>query len=377
MRCSILITTAFAPNSTRAAGAGRPAVLLALHSFTPVYHGVERPWHAGLLYGRDTRLGRVLLELLRAEPGLNVGDNEPYAVSDRTDYAIPVHGERRGIPHAGLEIRQDLIADADGQAAWAARLAPLLRDCACETAVALTGGRAMQIRVGYELIYQLPQPTPMIVMLSVHYTRASDVIEPDHLTTSPRVPVRGYRDSFGNWCSRIVAPPGRFRLAASGLVNDSGLPDPVVPQAQQHAVDDLPEETLLFLLGSRYCETDRLMATAWDLFGNGPSGWGRVQAVCDFVHRHISFGYEHADFTKTAWQVFNDRQGVCRDFAHLAIALCRCLNIPARYCTGYLGDIGMPPPWGCRTSPPGSKPISAATGTPSTRATTFRASAAC
>jgi predicted N-formylglutamate amidohydrolase len=104
----------------------RPAVLLALHSFTPAYHGVERPWHAGLLYGRDSRLGRVLLELLRAEPGLNIGDNEPYAVSDRTDYAIPVHGERRGVPNAGLEIRQDLITDADGQAAWAARLAPLL-----------------------------------------------------------------------------------------------------------------------------------------------------------------------------------------------------------------------------------------------------------
>ena len=203
----------------------------------------------------------------------------------------------------------------------------------------------MQIRVGYELTYQLPQATPMIAMLAVHYTRASDVIEPDHLTTSPQVPVRGYRDSFGNWCSRIVAPPGRFRLAASALVNDSGLPDAVVPQAIQHAVEDLPEEALIFLLGSRYCETDRLMATAWDLFGTGPSGWGRVQAVCDFVHRHISFGYEHADVAKTAWQAFNDRRGVCRDFTHLAVALCRCLNIPARYCTGYLGDIGMPPPY--------------------------------
>jgi len=204
----------------------------------------------------------------------------------------------------------------------------------------------VQIRVGYELIYQLPQPTPMIVTLSVHYTRASDVIEPDHLTTSPPVPVHGYRDSFGNWCSRVLAPRGRFRLAASALVNDSGLPDTVAPQAGQQAVEDLPQETLLFLLGSRYCETDRLVKTAWDLFGKGPSGWGRVQAVCDFVHRHIRFGYEHADFTKTAWQAFNDRQGVCRDFAHLAIALCRCLNIPARYCSGYLGEIGMPPPYG-------------------------------
>ena len=203
----------------------------------------------------------------------------------------------------------------------------------------------MRIRVGYELVYQLPQPTPMIVMLSVHYTRASDVIEPDHLTTSPQVPVRSYRDSFGNWCSRVLAPAGRFRLAANGLLNDNGLPDSVVPQAGQHPVEDLPEEALIFLLGSRYCETDRLMAIAWELFGKGPTGWERVQAVCDFVHRHLTFGYEHADFTRTAWQSLNDRRGVCRDFAHLAVTLCRCLNIPARYCTGYLSDIGEPPPY--------------------------------
>jgi transglutaminase-like putative cysteine protease len=204
----------------------------------------------------------------------------------------------------------------------------------------------MQIRVGYELIYQCPQRTPMILTLNIHYTRASDIIQPDHLTTSPVVPIRGYRDSFGNWCSRIVAPQGRIRLAAFGLLNDSGLPEAIVPHAQQHAVQDLPEETLLFLLGSRYCETDRLTEFAWRQFGKAPLGWARVQTVCDFVNQHISFGYEHASPTKTAWQVFNDGKGVCRDYAHLAVALCRCLNIPARYCTGYLGDIGMPPPYG-------------------------------
>ncbi|MBI3375864.1 MAG: transglutaminase family protein [Betaproteobacteria bacterium] len=204
----------------------------------------------------------------------------------------------------------------------------------------------MQIRFGYEMRYTLPQPTPMILMLNVHYSRAPDMVRPDYLTTSPSIRVRGYRDSFGNWCSRIVAPQGRFRLAGFGLVNDSGLPEPAVPQAQQHAVDDLPEETLLFLLGSRYCETDRLGEAAWDLFANTAPGWARVEAVCDFVHGNVSFGYEHADRTKTAWQVFNDGGGVCRDYAHLAITLCRCLNIPARYCTGYLGDMGTPPPWG-------------------------------
>jgi transglutaminase-like putative cysteine protease len=202
----------------------------------------------------------------------------------------------------------------------------------------------MKIRVGYELTYDFPQPTPMILVLGVHFTRASDVIVPDHLHISPSVPNVPYRDGFGNWCSRIVAPAGRVRLWADGMVFDSGQPDASAPQAAQHAVEDLPAETLVFLLGSRYCETDRLTEAAWQLFGTAPLGWGRVQAICDFVHRHIVFGYEHARPTKTAWEAFNERAGVCRDYAHLAIAFCRALNIPARYCTGYLGDIGVPPP---------------------------------
>jgi transglutaminase-like putative cysteine protease len=127
-------------------------------------------------------------------------------------------------------------------------------------------------------------------------------------------------------------------------VNDTGEPDVVAVAAQQHPVEDLPEETLVFLLGSRYCETDLLSEVAWDLFGKAPTGWGRVQAICNFVQQHISFGYEHARATKTAKEAFNERVGVCRDYTHLAIAFCRCLNIPARYCTGYLSDIGVPPP---------------------------------
>ena len=180
----------------------------------------------------------------------------------------------------------------------------------------------MKIRVGYELIYDFPQPTPMIVVLGAHFTRASDMIVPDLLMTSPSVPIFPYRDGFGNWCSRIVAPAGRMRL---------------------HAVEDLPDDTLVFLLGSRYCETDCLTEQAWKLFAGVAPGWARVQAICDFVHNHITFGHEYARPTKTALEAFNEGNGVCRDYAHLAIAFCRCMNIPARYCTGYLGDIGVPP----------------------------------
>jgi transglutaminase-like putative cysteine protease len=201
----------------------------------------------------------------------------------------------------------------------------------------------MQIRVGYELIYDFPQPTPMMLMLNIHYTRASDLVIADHVVLDPSIPIRAYRDGFGNWCSRIVAPKCELRLSTNALINDTGVPDAVVPSAQQHAVQDLPEDCLMFLLGSRYCETDRLSELAWSLFSKGPTGWGRVQAICDFVHQHIAFGYEHARPTKTAWEAYNERNGVCRDYAHLAITLCRCMNIPARYCTGYLGDIGIPP----------------------------------
>ncbi len=204
----------------------------------------------------------------------------------------------------------------------------------------------MQIRVGFEMIYDCPQPTPMILNLHVHSTRVSDLIGRDDILFSPSIPVAAYRDSFGNWCSRITAPRGTLRMTADVLVRDSGEPDVVDPLAQQIAVPDLPEETLLYLLGSRYCETDRLSDTAWSLFGHGPTGWGRVQAICDFVHNHIQFGYEHSRRTRTALEAYHDKTGVCRDYAHLAVAFCRCMNIPARYCTGYLGDIGMPPPYG-------------------------------
>lgn len=201
----------------------------------------------------------------------------------------------------------------------------------------------MRIRIGYELVYRCPQATPMILTLNVHYTRVSDLVVPDHVVTDPATPITAYRDGFGNWCSRIVAPPGDVRISTDALIEDSGLPDPTDRTAPQHAVEELPAETLVFLLGSRYCETDRLTPVAWERFGNTPPGWPRVRAICDFVHRHLAFGYEHARATRTALEAFEEGRGVCRDYTHLAIALCRCMNIPARYCTGYLGDIGVPP----------------------------------
>jgi transglutaminase-like putative cysteine protease len=201
----------------------------------------------------------------------------------------------------------------------------------------------MRIRVGFDLVYDCPQPTPMMVMLRIHPSRDADVTTPDLLRTDPAVPIETYVDSFGNRCGRLLAPAGKIRFSTDAIVLDSGLTEPVVPDAAEIPVPALPEDSLVFLLGSRYCQTDLMSETAWKLFGTGPTGWAKVQAICDFVHEHVRFGYDHARSTKSAWDVYEERTGVCRDFAHLAITLCRCMNIPARYCTGYLGDIGLPP----------------------------------
>ena len=206
----------------------------------------------------------------------------------------------------------------------------------------------MKLRVGYELQYAFPQPTPAILMLNIHFTRAADLAAPDHIIVSPPVPISGYRDGFGNWCCRIVAPQGKVSISTNAVVTDTGKPDAVVPHAAQVPVEDLPEEALVFLLASRFCDSDQLLDLAWKLFGGAKPGWGRVQAICDFVHKHIEFGYSHASVTRTASDAYAEKRGVCRDYAHLAVAFCRALNIPARYCTGYLGDVGTPPPY-----PPG------------------------
>jgi transglutaminase-like putative cysteine protease len=200
----------------------------------------------------------------------------------------------------------------------------------------------MRIQTGFEIVYDCPAPVPMLLTLSVHPSRRDDLETPDWLRTDPPLDVRQYLDSYGNICSRVLAPAGRLALSADFIIRDTGLIDVYAPQAVQHPVEALPEAALLFLLGSRYCETDRLSQTAWSLFEATPPGWARVQAITDYVHNHIVFNYANTRPDKTAYDAWVEGTGVCRDYAHLAVALCRCMNIPARYCTGYMGDIGVP-----------------------------------
>ena len=200
----------------------------------------------------------------------------------------------------------------------------------------------MHIRFGYELIYSTPVPTHMILMLHTQLGRGQNYVVADHMQVSRSIALKYHTDGFGNTCTRLELPSGPTRITADALIEDSGRPEAVVLSAQEHPLRELPFDVLQFLLSSRYCDTEVLMAEAWRLFGHLQPGWTRVQAICDFVHQYVTFDYRHARPTRTASETFFERRGVCRDFAHLAIALCRCLNIPARYCTGYLGDIGIP-----------------------------------
>ena len=200
----------------------------------------------------------------------------------------------------------------------------------------------MLIRLAYDIQFNLPTEVAMIAMLNVHPSRVQDLLEPDEVQTEPRLAVTSYIDSFGNRCTRFVAPPGLLRLSSTTLIVNPDLPDPVSISAREHSVGDLPNEILTYLLNSRYCEVDRFSNIAYELFGYLDPGWNRVQAICNWVHNKVAFNYQHARPTKTALDVYTERVGVCRDFQHLAITLCRALNIPARYATGYLGDIGVP-----------------------------------
>jgi transglutaminase-like putative cysteine protease len=205
----------------------------------------------------------------------------------------------------------------------------------------------MLIRIGYDVVFDLPEPTPMLLMLHVHPSRFPSLQGPENLRVEPFVPMTSYLDAFGNSCARIVAQAGQVRFHNDAVVYDDGLPDAVDPSAQQHLVQDLPDDALQFLLPSRYCEVDLLKDIAWSLFSSVPVGFERVQAICAWVNQNVTFGYHFARDTMSAADVYRDRKGVCRDFTHLAIAFCRALNIPARYATGYLGEIGVPP------APPG------------------------
>ncbi|UHD45799.1 transglutaminase family protein [Aureimonas altamirensis] len=200
----------------------------------------------------------------------------------------------------------------------------------------------MKIRAGFTLGYECPQPTPMLLVLNIHPSRRGDLLTDQTLQFDQPIEAWGYTDGFGNACTRIMAPAGITTISTAFEIYDDGQPDIVALDAVQHEIKDLPDEVLVFLLGSRYCDTDRLADLAWSLFADTPPGWVRVQTICDYVHNHITFDYQNADATRTAHGGYIDRTGVCRDFAHLAITLCRCMNIPARYCTGYLGDIKIP-----------------------------------
>jgi len=200
----------------------------------------------------------------------------------------------------------------------------------------------MLIRYGYEITVNCGQPTPMVTLLSIREEREADIRSPERFTTEPPIPTATYRDLFGNVCRRLIAPVGDLTLRSDSIIEDSGELDAYAPDAQQHDVADLPDDCLVYLMGSRYCETDRLSQFAWDTFSSVEPGWPRVQAICDFAHEHIAFDYQKARSTRTAFEAHHEQIGVCRDFAHLALTLCRCMNIPARYVNGYLGDIGVP-----------------------------------
>ena len=200
----------------------------------------------------------------------------------------------------------------------------------------------MLIRLSYDIQFEIPATVAMVTLLNVHPSRAADLLEPDQLKTEPGLEVSDYIDGFGNRCTRFIAPPGLLKLRSSTLIRDSGVPDEVNWDAREQPVGVLPHEVLSFLLTSRYCEVDLFSGIAFELFGQIPPGWGRVQAICNWVHNKVTFNYLHARPTMSALDVFTERVGVCRDYQHLAITFCRALNIPARYATGYLGDIGVP-----------------------------------
>jgi len=201
----------------------------------------------------------------------------------------------------------------------------------------------MFIRYGFDIALELSQPTTVLTMMDVHSNCRHAIVAETEFRVSPSVTAAKIIDSHGNLVRRMSAPRGRMSMRLEGVFHSDGREDEVDRTADAAAVSDLPPEALPFLLSSRYCEIDLLSDFAWANFGSISGGWRKVQAICDFVHERMTFDYAHARPTRTASEALAERVGVCRDFTHLAVALCRCLNIPARYCNGYLGDIGVPP----------------------------------
>ncbi len=200
----------------------------------------------------------------------------------------------------------------------------------------------MLIKLGYELVFDIPAPVSMVLMLYVHPEQAHVLQKPEAIYCDPPVPLTGYVDAFGNRCARVFAPAGKLKLTYDNVAFDTGEPEPSIEGKILHPVHDLPADVIQFLLPSRYCEVDRMTDMAWKLFGQIPPTWERVKAVVDWAHGHIEFGYPYASPTKSAFDVCSEKKGVCRDYMHLAITMLRALNVPARYATGFLGDIGVP-----------------------------------
>ena len=210
----------------------------------------------------------------------------------------------------------------------------------------LSNSTAMHIKIGFDIQLDITSPMALVYVLHVHPFRRDDLLTPEIVRIEPELQTDDYLDAFGNQCGRVNAPAGikEVRFHSEAIIRDSGLPDEANWLAVQHDPTELPPATLQFLLPSRYCEVDsELLQFAWNQFGPSPLGWARVQAICNYVHQHIHFNYNAARATRTAVEGWREKTGVCRDFTHLAVTLCRCMNIPARYCTGYLGDIGIAP----------------------------------
>jgi transglutaminase-like putative cysteine protease len=274
---------------------------------------------------------------------------QPPLAPDPRDWSLPASGTIGRAPGFACRAEASILEHSAARRVDAKDGGSFLASLDGQTSVTdgMTGSRRqegspMRIHIGFDIALTFPQATPMLMMLNVHPSWRDALIVPDILEVEPKVPLSAYIDAFGNQCTRVLAPPGLFRVSTDAVIEDSGLPDRVAPGAREVPIDALPSDTLVFLLGSRYCETDTLSQMAWDRFGNVKPGWERVQAIVDFVHNHVEFGYPHARSTRTAREAHDERRGVCRDFAHLAVALCRSMNMPARYATGYLGDIGVP-----------------------------------
>ena len=201
----------------------------------------------------------------------------------------------------------------------------------------------MHIRVGCEFRYEAKWPTPTVMQVQPYPTGTHKLLREEWKTT-PDLSMHAYNDIYDNLCQRLVLVAGENILRYDALVEVVGEYDEINLNAKQMAVEDLPDDVLLYTLPSRFCLSDILSDTAWQLFGQTEPGWGRVQTICDWVHNNISFQYGASTAITTALDVYEQRTGVCRDFTQLAATFCRALNIPTRYVFGYIPDIGVPPP---------------------------------